>query len=289
MIRMSLFEYGKYFYDEARCIEFLIEKRCLYSQRECRFCGTSMRVMDTRASWRCENRRCSKQISIRANSFFSRSRLPCSKILAMAYLWLHKTKVTHLKSMTGLSPSTICDFQKYFRQMVSECLTEVDVVIGGEGVTVEIDESKLGKRKYNRGHAVEGVWVVGGIERTPEKRMFIVPVENRSAETLMDVITRHVLPGTIVNTDLWRGYNQLRERGYIHNTVNHSRFFVDPASGVHTNSIEGAWSALKIHFSPQQRTREDMENKLGEYLWRRQNKERLWEAFLEVLRDTYYD
>ena len=36
------------------------------------------------------------------------------------------------------------------------------VMIGGEGEIVEIDESKLGKRKNNAGHAVEGVWVVGG-------------------------------------------------------------------------------------------------------------------------------
>jgi hypothetical protein len=31
---------------------------------------------------------------------------------------------------------------------------------------VEVDESKFGKRKYHRGHRVEGVWVIGGVERT---------------------------------------------------------------------------------------------------------------------------
>jgi hypothetical protein len=43
-----------------------------------------------------------------------------------------------------------------------------DAVIGGDNIVVEIDGSKLGKRKYHRGHRVEGVWVVGGIERTHE-------------------------------------------------------------------------------------------------------------------------
>jgi hypothetical protein len=33
---------------------------------------------------------------------------------------------------------------------------------------VEIDESKLGKRKYHRGHRVEVVWVLRMVERTPE-------------------------------------------------------------------------------------------------------------------------
>jgi len=31
--------------------------------------------------------------------------------------------------------------------------------IGGPGKVVEVDESKFGKRKYHRGHRVDGVWV----------------------------------------------------------------------------------------------------------------------------------
>jgi hypothetical protein len=88
---------------------------------------------------------------------------------------------------------------------------------------------------------------------------------------------------------MWRGYASLDEIGYVHNTVNHSRCFVDPVTGTHTNTIEGAWCGLKVFFSPQQRTRRDMEIKLAEYLWRRQNKGNLWSAFLDALRDTHYD
>ncbi|GFQ64511.1 piggyBac transposable element-derived protein 4 [Trichonephila clavata] len=40
--------------------------------------------------------------------------------------------------------------------------------IGGEGKIVEFDESKFGKRNYNRSHAVEGQWVFGGVERRSE-------------------------------------------------------------------------------------------------------------------------
>lgn len=52
------------------------------------------------------------------------------------------------------------------------------VKLGGPGRTVEIDESKFGKRKYHRGHKVEGQWVFGGIERETG-RVFMVPVEDR--------------------------------------------------------------------------------------------------------------
>lgn len=43
-------------------------------------------------------------------------------------------------------------------------LIEESCKLGGPGKTVQIDESKIGKRKYHRGHHVEGQWVFGGIE-----------------------------------------------------------------------------------------------------------------------------
>lgn len=50
--------------------------------------------------------------------------------------------------------------------------------LGGTGIVVEIDESKFGKRKYHRGHYVEGQWVFGGYERGTG-RVFMVAVEER--------------------------------------------------------------------------------------------------------------
>ena len=47
--------------------------------------------------------------------------------------------------------------------------------IGGPGLTVEIDESKFGKRKYNRGRNVNGKWVLGGICNETND-VFLIPV-----------------------------------------------------------------------------------------------------------------
>ena len=41
--------------------------------------------------------------------------------------------------------------------------------IGVPGMTVEIDESKFGKTKFNRGRYIEGQWVFGGICRQRDK------------------------------------------------------------------------------------------------------------------------
>lgn len=56
--------------------------------------------------------------------------------------------------------------------------------LGGPGHIVEIDEVKIGKRKYNRDRLVKGNWIFGGYERDT-KKVFIVPVEDRTEETGM--------------------------------------------------------------------------------------------------------
>src|SRR5947207_2250924 len=55
--------------------------------------------------------------------------------------------------------TTVASYYDIFRDLVAASLDDEDCQIGGEGVIVEIDEIKMGKRKYNRGHRVEGVWV----------------------------------------------------------------------------------------------------------------------------------
>jgi transposase-like protein len=111
--------------------------------------------------------------------------------------------------------------------------------IGGPNKIVEIDESKFGRRKYNRGQ-----WVFGGIERD-SGRTFFVPVPDRSTETLMAVIRDWIERGTAVISDCWRTYYHLEEEGYPHLTVNHSIGFVDPQTGAHTNTIQCQWRHLK--------------------------------------------
>ena len=71
--------------------------------------------------------------------------------------------------------------------------------LGGPGKIVEIDESKFGKRKYNRGRLLAGQWVFGIVEKDTDKMvMFSVP--DRSTANLLPIIQQYVLPGTTIHS-----------------------------------------------------------------------------------------
>ncbi|CAK1590987.1 unnamed protein product [Parnassius mnemosyne] len=66
-----------------------------------------------------------------------------------------------------LSMATIADWYSYCRETV--VIYQINVQknmgkIGGPGKVVQIDESKFGKGKYNKGRHIEGHWVLGLIE-----------------------------------------------------------------------------------------------------------------------------
>jgi transposase-like protein len=228
---------------------------------------------------------------MRKGTFFFGSSLDCSHIMLMAYLWLTKTSKQSVMMQTGHSSDTVGIFLKHFRNLVSDNLNEENQIIGGPDIIVEIDESKFGKRKNNRGHHIEGVWVVGGVELTKENRVFLVKVENRSAKTLTEIITKYVHPESIIVTDCWKGYSALTQTdGYEkHLVVNHSKNFKDEDTGAHTNHIEATWNGIKARIKPRNRVWNGIEDHLMEFIWRRTNKNNIWGAFLDALRDTHYD
>ena len=125
-----------------------------------------------------------------------------------------------------LSKTTVSDWFSFCREvcMISMCNKITNSKIGGPGHIVEIDECKIGRRKYNRGRLVEGNWILGMIDRnTREVRMAVCPGNRRDATTLYDLVSQHVEPTSTIYTDCWKGYNGLLAGGFSeHLTVNHS-------------------------------------------------------------------
>jgi len=167
-------------------------------------------------------------------------------IVKIIYYWTYRYPQEIVLHETGLSNHTVIDFYNFLREVCRVVLQEQSEPIGRPGVIVQIDESKFGKRKHNRGRPIDGVWVFGGIlerESNPPK-CFFLPVEDRKASTLIPIIKQWILPGTTVLSDGWKAYKSLEAEGFVHQTVNHSLNFVS-LSDTHTNNIESHWHALK--------------------------------------------
>jgi len=88
---------------------------------------------------------------------------------------------------------------------------------------VEVDETYLGGEKPGkRGRGAEGKALVVIVAQVKDKhigRIRLHRVADASAGSLEPVIQQAVVPGSIVRTDGWRGYNRLKALGYTHDVV----------------------------------------------------------------------
>ncbi|KAF5289479.1 hypothetical protein FQR65_LT11853 [Abscondita terminalis] len=220
---------------------------------------------------------------------------------------------------TLLSSATITAWTQYCREMVIESFNDIQDGqgrIGGEGIVVQVDEAVFGHRKYERGRIIPGHWVIGLIaDGSDNVRMAVV--EDRSAASLIPQIEKFVLPGSIIHTDSWKGYNRVIEHGYTHRKCNHSdpehRFVgkfshfrlgyvrlilivliihVTAADGTHTQRIESTWRPAKDWFRGVHPPQDQFAFYLCEYLWRRHCRKLKidpFEAVLQAIRREYGD
>lgn len=294
---MNIYTLTKYiFTSEQRIIEFCKEYKLFPEEVKCKHCKKELSLckwaptISVSFSWKCKNSRCPKYrntVTGKRNTWFSYSKMSIEKVLLITYcfcarfpnhLALRETSI--LNKMT--STETIVDWYTYSMELCCQIVAEKSQSIGGPGYTVEIDEAKFGKRKYNKGRLVDGVWVFGGICRET-KECFLVPVKKRDSQTLIPLIQKHILPGTRIISDCWKSYDVLSEMDFTHLTVNHSVNFVDPETGANTQTIESTWWQIKRGL-PETHTRHDrLYLYLGEYLWRKIAEKERKDEFLYFL------
>ena len=107
---------------------------------------------------------CRAAKSIRADSWFQGSHLSLETILEITYLWTEDLPYKTIIKWCDISCKTAVDWCHFCREVCAAYLDGWFAPIGGPGKIVEIDESKFGKRKYNRGRLRDGKWVFGGME-----------------------------------------------------------------------------------------------------------------------------
>ena len=159
--------------------------------------------------------------------------------------WLRGTPATEVRKELGVSSKTVTDYFAHLRNLIGEMISDADLMIGGVGIEVEIDESKFAKRKYHRGHQVglSKDWIFGGIEKKlrpgeTKKRWFAVKVNNRKRGTLEPIIRQFIREGSIITSDNWKAYDFLGKdfSGYFWKSVNHSKNFTTHPPDTHNNA-----------------------------------------------------
>jgi hypothetical protein len=133
--------------------------------------------------------------------------------------------------------------------------------------------------------------VVGLVERG-SGRCWLQVVAKRDAPTLEHIISSHVLPGTKIVTDAWRGYTNISQLGhgiYDHAVVIHANNFVDPVHrDIHTQTIEGLWMQVKRKQRYQGGTSRGLfKNYLSEFQWRNSHKENVFGDYLALLCNNF--
>lgn len=214
----------------------------------CPICG-SIHVTGRKGSregyyW-CNN--CKKEFTVRTNTIMERSHIALNKWIYAIYKFVtqrHGISSIQLSKEIGISEHAAW----YLLQRIREAAGNGDVLLKG---IVEADETYIGgKEKFKhankKAHAGRGAAgkkpVFGLVERNG--RVVAKVVDDTKSKTLFDLFKKYVEKDTVVYTDEFISYDNLKKIGYEHGRVNHSvGKYVD--GGIHTNTIECVWSNLK--------------------------------------------
>ena len=250
-------------------INLLIEIGLIADTNPCLLCGGQMHKFKEGDHWfwiccrRVDGVKCQRnKKSIRTGTIFGNSQLCTKSILQIMWHFVHHLPEQQCVEYTKLSSknnTTIVKWYKFCREVCTEwfCKPDNTPKLGGFGQIVEMDESFFpGQPKYNRGRRLgedswnDGEkWGFGLVQRGCLDAIIEQVPSNRSSATLIPIIDRHCLDGTIFCSDGWKAYNKLKEHILLddceHVLVNHSKNFVDPETGAHTQTIEGLWRHCK--------------------------------------------
>lgn len=152
-----------------QCVQFAEDKDMISTEKLCRTHRKPMHLAKstnkTFGSWVCTKGQCKQKSKVsRTNgTFFENIHVPLVHVFYLIYAFAHKWSYNMTinedpyksENKQCLSRTTISDWFNYCREAVVIFKLENNEnkgKIGGPGRIVQIDESKFGKRKYNKGN-----------------------------------------------------------------------------------------------------------------------------------------
>jgi transposase-like protein len=296
----SLPQLIKYFEKEETCIKYY-EKLRWNGNPVCPHCHSEKPYVTTRG-YKCSNNECNKKFTVKVGTIFENSKIKFQIWFAAIYLCTSSKKgisSVQLAEQLGITQKTAWFVLHRIREMLKN---QAPQMLGGNGKTVESDETYIGGKEENRHThkrrsetnpelANDGSLynkkkiVIGMVERGGKVVVKLIP--NTKAENMVPFIQDNVAQGTHVCTDEASAYNQLH-RLYSHSTVTHS-LRVYKVGNTHTNTIENFWSVLKrgLYGIYHQVSEKHLERYLNEFTARYNSRENSsFERFENFLTDA---
>jgi transposase-like protein len=274
------------FHNETKAREWL-EARLWPDGPICPKCGT----IDQATLMQGESHRpglyqcnaCREPFTVTVNTLYERSKVPLNKWLAATHLMMASKKgmsALQIGRLLGVSKKTAWFLCHRIRESLRE--TNPDM-LGGEGMTVEADETFIGgleknkhrsKRKHQGTGGTGKEAVVALIERGGRVRSHHVPEVN--AKTLGPILEAQLHGASYVYTDEGGAMRKAGSQFERHASINHSigEYVRGP---VHTNTIEGYFSIMKrgIHGVYHHVSQQHLKRYLAEYDFRYNEREKL--------------
>ncbi len=258
--RVSFMEFQREYPDDAACLEWLWRTR--YSadgeHAHCPKCAVERHfkryaTAQRRQSWTCTG--CGHHIQPTAGTIFHKSSTSLHLWFYAIYL-MSSTKcglaAKQLEREIGVNYKTALRMLHLIR---TDLMPQDDEPLSGE---VEADETFIGGKLreserrvlraqgiLNRGPATKPRPVVfAAVERGGRIRAAVIG-KSRNAHAVRTTLHEFVLPGSMVFTDDWPGYDPIAKTGrYTHRRIRHSeRIYV--SGDVHTQTIEGFFGHFK--------------------------------------------
>ncbi|HEV2800979.1 MAG TPA: IS1595 family transposase [Pyrinomonadaceae bacterium] len=237
-----------YFSDPATCTTFMAQLRWPDGVT-CPNCnGKAVSYLSTRRMWKCKNKECFKQFSVKVGTVMEDSPIKLDKWLAAIWMIanckngvssyeIHRALGITQKSAWFLNHRIRLAMQTGTFEKLSGQVECDETYIGGLARNMHRDKRE--KKITGTGGAGK-VAVMGLLERNGKVRAKVIA--NASQETLHGEVRQHVTEDAELFTDGHRGYNGLHI-DYIHKVIDHAEKYVD--GQIHTNGIENFWSLLK--------------------------------------------
>lgn len=282
--------------DKKKAIEYFRDVGILKKFLHCDECNSRLRDVEYKRhcdglAFRCYKSTCSKKqlyVSIRKHSFFDSFNADLMTIFTICYKWFNDNSIIEIKRSSAISKNLILKIFKLLRENTKKYFDKNPVRLGGVGVVCQIDESMFRYRqKYHRGRNPDGErWVFGIVDTSCSPASYFVQlVENRSCRILFPIINNVVKSGSIIWSDEWRAYRTLTQAGFEHYTINHSLNFVDPITGVNTQTVESLWNRLKRRLKKLMGfSLESLKEHLIEWMWKDNINRNNLQKLIELIR-----